>query len=121
MRSRASRIVIDSPERPSSAAAASPAAPAPTTMTSAPRSINFLTSLANSHLTRCILGAASHRKIFRVRQLSNAVTPMRLPIDKRYRPMEAQPASALPEGPEWQYEPKWDGFRCLAFRDHKRI
>ena len=22
-----------------------------------------------------------------------------------------------PGGPEWQYEPKWDGFRCLVFRD----
>jgi len=35
--------------------------------------------------------------------------------------MEAQPASELPLGPEWQYEPKWDGFRCLAFRDRKKI
>ena len=23
---------------------------------------------------------------------------------------------ALPEGAGWQYEPKWDGFRCIAFR-----
>ena len=35
--------------------------------------------------------------------------------------MEAQPAAALPTGPDWQYEPKWDGFRCLAFRDGNRI
>ena len=35
--------------------------------------------------------------------------------------MEAQPASELPVGPEWQYEPKWDGFRCLAFRDGKLL
>lgn len=35
--------------------------------------------------------------------------------------MEAQPATDLPTGPDWQYEPKWDGFRCLAFRDHDRI
>ena len=35
--------------------------------------------------------------------------------------MEAQPARELPTGPEWQYEPKWDGFRCLAFRDRERI
>ncbi len=27
----------------------------------------------------------------------------------------------LPEGPEWLYEPKWDGFRCLAFRDGERV
>lgn len=35
--------------------------------------------------------------------------------------MEALPARELPTGPEWQYEPKWDGFRCLAFRDRDRI
>jgi ATP-dependent DNA ligase len=35
--------------------------------------------------------------------------------------MEAMPASDLPAGPEWQYEPKWDGFRCLAFRDGKKV
>jgi len=46
---------------------------------------------------------------------------MTLPLDKDYRPMEAQPAPELPVGPEWQYEPKWDGFRCLVFRDRTRI
>jgi ATP-dependent DNA ligase len=35
--------------------------------------------------------------------------------------MEAAPATELPTGPEWQYEPKWDGFRCLAFRDRDDI
>jgi ATP-dependent DNA ligase len=30
--------------------------------------------------------------------------------------MEARTAPALPAGPGWWYEPKWDGFRCLAFR-----
>ena len=46
---------------------------------------------------------------------------MSLPLTKTYAPMEAQPATELPAGPEWQYEPKWDGFRCLAFRDGKKI
>ena len=31
-------------------------------------------------------------------------------------PMEAQLVDEIPVGPEWLYEPKWDGFRCLAFR-----
>ena len=31
--------------------------------------------------------------------------------------MEALLAAELPEGSGWQYEPKWDGFRCLARRD----
>jgi len=35
--------------------------------------------------------------------------------------MEAQQVSELPLGPEWQYEPKWDGFRCIAFRDGKKV
>jgi ATP-dependent DNA ligase len=32
-------------------------------------------------------------------------------------PMEALLAAELPEGDGWQYEPKWDGFRCIARRD----
>ena len=32
-------------------------------------------------------------------------------------PMEALLAAELPDGEGWQYEPKWDGFRCLARRD----
>lgn len=32
-------------------------------------------------------------------------------------PMEARSAAALPSGPQWWFEPKWDGFRCLAIRE----
>jgi len=46
---------------------------------------------------------------------------MALPISSNYRPMEALPAGELPKGNTWQYEPKWDGFRCLAFRDGKKV
>jgi ATP-dependent DNA ligase len=46
---------------------------------------------------------------------------MTLPLSKKYKTMDALPAAELPTGSEWQYEPKWDGFRCLAFRDGKRI
>src|ERR1700730_9505384 len=42
------------------------------------------------------------------------VTEFPLPID--LPPMEAQLVDELPEEPGWQFEPKWDGFRCLAFR-----
>jgi ATP-dependent DNA ligase len=42
---------------------------------------------------------------------------MKLPIPLSYAPMEARIVGELPIGPQWQYEPKWDGFRCLAFRD----
>jgi ATP-dependent DNA ligase len=44
-----------------------------------------------------------------------------LPIPLDYPPMEARTVDALPEGKLWQYEPKWDGFRCLAFRDDDTV
>ena len=46
---------------------------------------------------------------------------MNLPVQPPYLPMEAVGVSALPEGHGWQYEPKWDGFRCLAFRDGSQV
>ena len=36
-------------------------------------------------------------------------------------PMEALLAAELPEGPRWQFEPKWDGFRCLALREGDEV
>ena len=36
-------------------------------------------------------------------------------------PMEARSVEEIPSGHDWQYEPKWDGFRCIAFRDGKKI
>jgi len=42
---------------------------------------------------------------------------MPLALKPPYSPMEAVSVSTIPEGPGWSYEPKWDGFRCLAFKD----
>src|SRR3982751_2597208 len=42
---------------------------------------------------------------------------MPLSIKPRLPPMEARSVDEIPEGDEWQYEPKWDGFRCIAFRN----
>src|SRR5690242_4753706 len=39
-----------------------------------------------------------------------------LPIGLDFAPMEARLVDALPQEKGWQFEPKWDGFRCLAFR-----
>jgi ATP-dependent DNA ligase len=36
-------------------------------------------------------------------------------------PMEARSVDQIPIGEGWQYEPKWDGFRCIAFRDSDKI
>src|SRR5256714_6515229 len=46
---------------------------------------------------------------------------MSLPLKQPYEPMEAKSVEKLPVGDNWQYEPKWDGFRCIAFRDGDRV
>ncbi len=46
---------------------------------------------------------------------------MNLPIQPPFPPMEALSVDEIPEGDEWQYEPKWDGFRCLVFRDGDEV
>ena len=42
-----------------------------------------------------------------------------LPLE--FEPMEAKSAAELPEGEGWQFEPKWDGFRCLAFKEGDNV
>jgi ATP-dependent DNA ligase len=37
-------------------------------------------------------------------------------MERTLEPMEAKLVEALPEGEGWQFEPKWDGFRCLVFK-----
>ncbi len=46
---------------------------------------------------------------------------MRLPFDPPVAPMLSKAAEALPGGEGWQFEPKWDGFRTLVFRDGDEI
>jgi ATP-dependent DNA ligase len=46
---------------------------------------------------------------------------MRLPFAPPLAPMLSGAADALPEGDGWQFEPKWDGFRTLVFRDGDEI
>jgi ATP-dependent DNA ligase len=42
---------------------------------------------------------------------------MAFPIEPPIEPMLAKAASGIPDGDGWLYEPKWDGFRALVFRD----
>src|SRR3954451_8485732 len=46
---------------------------------------------------------------------------MSLPVKPPFAPMEALLVSEIPNGHGWQYEPKWDGFRCLVFRDGGKV
>jgi ATP-dependent DNA ligase len=44
------------------------------------------------------------------------------PLPLETAPMEAKSAERLPQGAGiWQYEPKWDGFRCLAFKAGRAV
>lgn len=44
-----------------------------------------------------------------------------LPLKPPVEPMEAKTVAKLPSGEQWLYEPKWDGFRCIAFRDDDQV
>jgi ATP-dependent DNA ligase len=44
-----------------------------------------------------------------------------LPVRAPFPPMEAESEAEIPSGPGWLYEPKWDGFRCLAFRKGSEV
>jgi ATP-dependent DNA ligase len=46
---------------------------------------------------------------------------MALPLKPPLLPQLARPAKQLPAGEGWIYEPKWDGFRCIAFVDGEDI
>src|SRR4029078_4871232 len=46
---------------------------------------------------------------------------MELPVNPPILPMLAKRVSELPTAGEWIFEPKWDGFRALVFRDGKEV
>jgi ATP-dependent DNA ligase len=46
---------------------------------------------------------------------------MQLPVNPPILPMLAKRVSELPRAGEWIFEPKWDGFRALVFRDHDEV
>ena len=46
---------------------------------------------------------------------------MTLELHPPFAPMEALSVAEIPTGRAWQYEPKWDGFRCVVFRDRGKV
>jgi DNA ligase D-like protein (predicted ligase) len=44
-----------------------------------------------------------------------------LPIKQDMEPMLSAPAEGIPTGDSWEYEPKWDGFRTLVFREGDKV
>jgi ATP-dependent DNA ligase len=49
------------------------------------------------------------------------MTTMNLPLEPPYPPMEARRVDKIPTGEHWQFEPKWDGFRAVIFRDGDEV
>ena len=47
--------------------------------------------------------------------------PLDLPVQPPIEPILAKLARTIPDGAGWLFEPKWDGFRCLVFRDGDEI
>ncbi|MES1243056.1 MAG: ATP-dependent DNA ligase [Acidobacteriota bacterium] len=58
----------------------------------------------------------ARRQIIAAEELEGEFPDIDLPVRPPFPPMEAESESEIPSGPGWLYEPKWDGFRCLAFR-----
>lgn len=50
------------------------------------------------------------------KNIKPAMTLEALGVPLDLEPMEAKSVPTLPGDAGWQFEPKWDGFRCLAFR-----
>jgi ATP-dependent DNA ligase len=54
-------------------------------------------------------------------ELTHAFPRLNLPLQPPYPPAEAKSVKDLPHEAGWLYEPKWDGFRCLAFRQGDEV
>lgn len=70
--------------------------------------------------TRRETGLASEGAI-PAEELEQPFPEIDLPIRPPFPPMEARSANEIPTGENWLYEPKWDGFRCLAFRKGSEV
>jgi ATP-dependent DNA ligase len=46
---------------------------------------------------------------------------MKLQLKQPILPMDALLVEEIPKGEGWLYEPKWDGFRCLVFRNGAKV
>ncbi|NND75153.1 MAG: ATP-dependent DNA ligase [Ilumatobacter sp.] len=47
--------------------------------------------------------------------------PFELPVRPPLQPMLAKLQRTIPDGDGWLFEPKWDGFRCIVFREDDRL
>src|SRR5206468_3074151 len=103
---------------PASRTRASTTGPTPTT-TNPARSTTCTTAEASTSTTRA---ATTWR--FSPTPMSDESTydhRVDLPVMPPVKPMLARAVHEVPHGPGLSYEPKWDGFRCIVFRDGDEI
>jgi ATP dependent DNA ligase domain len=68
-----------------------------------------------------IAGRAYSTLLARTGAPTSGTFSMHLPVNPPVLPMLAKPIGKLPDGDGWIFEPKWDGFRALVFRDGDEI
>ncbi len=93
----------------------------PVTWTEIERGCGSRSSAAERAGARAPRSATSGSRSSRPRPVPAGGAAVSLPIADPYPPMEAQLVERCPTARGWQYEPKWDGFRCLAFRDGDEV
>jgi ATP-dependent DNA ligase len=54
-------------------------------------------------------------------KITSIAPPVVLPLSPPVPPQLARSRASLPEGDDWSYEPKWDGFRAIAFIDGDEV
>ena len=52
---------------------------------------------------------------------SSSLWPMDLPVTPPIKPMLAKAVAGIPDRGDLMFEPKWDGFRCIVFRDGDEV
>jgi len=65
--------------------------------------------------------ASGRRRVGRPGSAGTLVCVLNLPFQPPVEPMLAKAVDGLPSGDGWLYEPKWDGFRALVFRDGDEV
>src|SRR2546421_467356 len=78
------------------------------------------TAFSSSRIPLVVIAMSSSPSIPAIIAVRSSI-PLRTSGSPPFSRMEAKVQSELPRGDAWQYEPKWDGFRAVAFKDGDEI
>src|SRR5579863_979246 len=94
--------------------------PYPTPSTDGPSGAGALLAVPQA-MTKAKAETRSHPRRAEQATAGSGFPALDAPIQPPFPAMEARVAARLPRAGEWLYEPKWDGFRCLAFRSGETV